>query len=194
MAGAARALEFVLPDADATARVAALLAACLPQHLCVWLCGGLGAGKTCFARGLLRALGWHGAVRSPTYTLLEVYPLERRPAAEPAVSGTDAERLEAKSRLMLYHYDLYRMASPEEWVEAGFDDLDEPAVRLVEWPERGGARVPAADLRLDLCQAGNGRRLCVTAASPAGEETWHEFESVLQRQPAGSSLVWSRVC
>jgi tRNA threonylcarbamoyladenosine biosynthesis protein TsaE len=84
------------------------------------------------------------------------------------------------------------MASSDEWCEAGFDDLDPPAFWLVEWPERGGGRVPAADLRLDLWVAGGGRRLRVTAASPPGEETCRRFESVLQQLPAAASPVWSR--
>jgi tRNA A37 threonylcarbamoyladenosine biosynthesis protein TsaE len=75
-AGAPAVLDLELPDAAATARVAELIAPCLRAPLCIWLCGGLGAGKTSLARALLRALGWKGTVRSPTYTLLEAYPLE----------------------------------------------------------------------------------------------------------------------
>jgi tRNA threonylcarbamoyladenosine biosynthesis protein TsaE len=161
-------IDLHLPDPDATSRVAVLLAECLPTRLCVWLCGDLGAGKTHFARALLRALGWQGPVRSPTYTLLEVYPLEGIPSTSSI--GQTPDKLEANSRLLLYHFDLYRMASPDEWSEAGFDDLVDPAVRLIEWPERGGARVPQPDLRFELQAVGAGRSLRVAVCTPSGEE------------------------
>jgi tRNA threonylcarbamoyladenosine biosynthesis protein TsaE len=201
-AGAPSALDLELPDAAATSRAGQLLAPCLRAPLCIWLCGELGAGKTSLARALLRAFGWIGAVRSPTYTLLEAYLLEPFDgSAEHLVDPLSAEsagrslaKVEANSRFMLYHSDLYRMASPNEWIEAGFEDLDPPAFWLVEWPERGGSRVPAADLRLELRVAGGGRRLRVIAASRAGEETCRRLESVLQQQPVAVSLAWSRAC
>jgi len=173
----------------------------MPRRLCVWLSGGLGAGKTCLVRGLLHALGWRGTVRSPTYTLLEDYRfgepaagLASRERSSPESGLSTAIGLEANSGFIVYHFDLYRMASPEEWSEAGFDDLDEPALRLIEWPERGGASVPAPDLRLEMQVAGRGRLLRVMPATPAGEETWHCFESVLQRQAAGARFCWSLDC
>jgi tRNA threonylcarbamoyladenosine biosynthesis protein TsaE len=189
-----------LPDPDATSRLGGLLAHALSPDLCVWLSGGLGSGKTHLVRAMVRALGWQGAVRSPTYALLESYDLAPG-GAHPQVEagsqapsfGVSAKKLEAESRLVLYHFDLYRMASPEEWVDAGFDDLPGPAVRLIEWPERGGALVPQADLHLVLAPAGAGRSVDVTPRSEAGEEAWQSLESALQAQSAGSALRWSSV-
>ena len=193
--------RIALPDPDATSRLGALLAPALAPGLCVWLSGELGAGKTHLVRAVLRALGWQGAVRSPTYALLETYelaPVEGRNAHDIDAPGRPleltAKKLEAESRLVLYHFDLYRMASPEEWVDAGFDDLPDPAVRLIEWPERGGALAPRADLHLVLVPAGAGRSVDVTSRSKAGEEAWQKLESALQAQPAGSALRCSSVC
>ncbi len=93
----------------------------------VYLEGGLGAGKTTFARGFAHAAGVSGLLRSPTYTLLEVYPL---------TAGT------------LVHVDLYRVQSAAELDSLGLRDFAAPGhVWLIEWPERGAARLPAADLR-----------------------------------------------
>ncbi|MBU3694201.1 MAG: tRNA (adenosine(37)-N6)-threonylcarbamoyltransferase complex ATPase subunit type 1 TsaE [Rhodocyclaceae bacterium] len=197
-------VDFQLPDPAATDRLAALLATSIEPGLCIWLSGELGSGKTHLARGLLRALGWQGAVRSPTYTLLETYAVAGPapgPGPEPGKASADftrdpgglAKKPEAESGLMLYHFDLYRMASPEEWVDAGFDDLPGAAVRLVEWPARGGSLVPTADLHLEFAVSGRGRRLRLTALTRLGEETWYELESALFRQPAGSALDWSLV-
>jgi len=200
------AYRIELPDPDATTRFAALLAGCLPPRLCIWLSGDLGSGKTHLARGVLRALGWVGAVRSPTYALLETYQLqadETAPAAAPSSThiGTAAhhpeafpQNVEAESRLLVYHFDLYRMASPEEWEDAGFDDLPDPAVRLIEWPERGASLTPAADLELVLAVHGQGRTATLTVCSRAGEDTWHMLESALQAQRDASPLRWAPVC
>jgi tRNA threonylcarbamoyladenosine biosynthesis protein TsaE len=94
----------------------------------VWLEGDLGAGKTTWVRGFLRRLGARGPVRSPTFTLVETY----------ALAG-----------LEVCHFDLYRLAKPAELEDLGLRDyLDEGALVLFEWPERGAGVVPAADLRL----------------------------------------------
>lgn len=173
------AIEVCLPDPDATTRFAGRLAACLPARLCIWLCGDLGAGKTHFARALLRALGWQGTVRSPTYTLLEPYELRSRQPRRESI-GEPPNKLEPESQRVLYHFDLYRMASPEEWADAGFDDLLADAIRLIEWPERGGVLTPPPDLRLELAVAGAGRTARLTAHSPVGEETWRFLAAALR--------------
>ena len=113
----------------------------------------LGAGKTTCARSLLRALGVVGLVRSPTYTLVETYEL---------------------AGLTCVHVDLYRLQSLTEVDELGLRDLVGPSsLLLVEWPERGGAALPPADLAVAMDYAGEGRQARVTAHSPLGS-SWLE--------------------
>jgi tRNA threonylcarbamoyladenosine biosynthesis protein TsaE len=96
----------------------------------VTLQGDLGAGKTTLVRGILRGLGFVGAVKSPTYTLLEPY----------TINGLD-----------LYHFDLYRLESAEELEFVGFEEiLDAPGIKLFEWPERGDGWLPRADVSVFL--------------------------------------------
>lgn len=138
-----------LADADATAALAAGLAAARPAHAVVWLEGGLGAGKSTLARAWLRRLGVTGAIRSPTYTLVERYPI---PGGEAA------------------HLDLYRLGDAAELDFLGLDGLAADATLwLVEWPERGRGHLPAPDLRISLELDGAGRRATVDPTSPAGE-------------------------
>ncbi len=137
-----------LADPAATEALGERLAAVLPPAALVHLQGPLGAGKTCLVRGLLRALGHQGAVRSPTYTLVEPYE----------VAG-----------LRLLHLDLYRLAHPEELEFLGLRDwLGEPHVLLVEWPERGAGVLPAADLEIRLGPSGPGRQAAVVGHGPLG--------------------------
>lgn len=143
-------LTLVLPDPDATDALGARLAQTRPPRAVVYLDGDLGAGKSSLARALLRALGVTGPVRSPTYTLVERYP----------VPGGEA-----------LHLDLYRIADPGELECLALDALaDEAVLWLVEWPQRGGTALPSADLRLRLAVAGEGRRCDVEAGSPAGRD------------------------
>jgi tRNA threonylcarbamoyl adenosine modification protein YjeE len=120
------------------------------QSAVVHLVGELGAGKTSLARALLRGLGVNGPIRSPTYTLLERYPL---------ASGGEAA-----------HLDLYRIIEPDELEYLALDELSASArLWLVEWPQRGGGRLPAADLRIGLALAGDGRRAELVALTDAGQ-------------------------
>jgi tRNA threonylcarbamoyladenosine biosynthesis protein TsaE len=137
-----------LADADATATLAAALAATAPSPAVVHLQGDLGAGKSTLARAWLRALGVQGAIRSPTYTLVERYPL---------AGGSEA-----------LHLDLYRIGDGAELEFLGLDDAD-AALWLVEWPERGGDALPSPDLRIALSIEGAGRRARLIASSAAGE-------------------------
>ncbi|KAF1709979.1 tRNA (adenosine(37)-N6)-threonylcarbamoyltransferase complex ATPase subunit type 1 TsaE [Pseudoxanthomonas kalamensis DSM 18571] len=148
-----------LPDTAATETLGSALGLTRPETAVIHLQGDLGAGKSTLARALLRRLGVQGAIRSPTYTLVERYPLE------------DGEA---------WHLDLYRIA---EAAELDFLGLDEGEARLwlVEWPERGGNALPAADLRLELAVEGQGRSARLLATSPTGE-AW------LQRLPGRSEL------
>lgn len=144
-------MHLFLPDTDATEALGQALARTRPAVAVVHLRGDLGAGKSTLARALLRALGVAGAIRSPTYTLVERYPVE----------GGEA-----------WHLDLYRIGDAGELEFLG---LDEGAAELwlVEWPERGGAALPRADLQVDLSVEGNGRAARLVAASPQGQQ-WLE--------------------
>ena len=143
-----------LADPAATDALGHLLAQTQPPSAVVHLHGDLGAGKSSLARAWLRALGVRGAIRSPTYTLVEHY------------AYADA-RLAAEARAM--HLDLYRIGDPGE---LEFLALDDPATTLwlVEWPERGGAALPGADLRVDLAVDGEGRRAALVPGTQAGED------------------------
>lgn len=145
-----------LPDEDATLQLGESWAATVMPPLVVYLQGDLGAGKTTFTRGLLRGAGYKGAVKSPTYTIVESYPLPRF--------------------TLLHHFDLYRFTSPEEWQDAGLDDLfASNCLCLIEWPQQGGTFVPAADLTVMLEHDGTGRKCTLTAHTEKGKkslETW----------------------
>lgn len=136
-----------LGDAAATDALGAALARTRPLRAVVYLQGDLGAGKSTLARALLRALGVTGAIRSPTYTLVERYPLP---------AGGEA-----------WHLDLYRIGDAGELEFLGLDG-DEADLWLVEWPERGRGALPPADLRIELSVEDEGRRATLRAASDAG--------------------------
>lgn len=139
-----------LPDEAATLAFGAALAHALTPGLTIYLVGDLGAGKTTLARGVLRGLGYMGKVKSPTYTLVEVYTV---------------------SRLSLYHFDFYRFADPREWVDAGFREHFNPdTVCLVEWPEKAGEFLPTPDVRIVLSVAEGGRSLQANAETEAGKK------------------------
>ncbi|NIF79113.1 tRNA (adenosine(37)-N6)-threonylcarbamoyltransferase complex ATPase subunit type 1 TsaE [Paraburkholderia sp. Cy-641] len=124
----------------------------------VQLIGDLGAGKTTLVRATLRGLGHTGRVRSPTYTLVEPYVLER-PNGE-------------LGELALYHFDLYRFSDPAEWADAGFREyFDSGAVCLVEWPQRAGPLLGIPDLVFSLALDGDGdaRVLVARAYSESGK-------------------------
>ena len=105
----------------------------------VFLSGELGAGKSTFARGVLRALGAHGAIKSPSYTLVETYELPDTNAV---------------------HLDLYRLIDPTELEHLGLADYHRPGfLWLIEWPERGAGRLPAPDLRFEFSITEQGHRI-----------------------------------
>lgn len=142
-------LDFFLDDAGATEALGARLAQALPARAVAYLHGDLGAGKSTLARALLRALGVTGTIRSPTYTLVEQYPL---PAGG-----------------MALHLDLYRIGDPGELEFLGLDPA-ETRLWLVEWPERGQGGLPVADLDVWLAVEGEGRRCRLQARSATGED------------------------
>lgn len=141
-------MKLQLASAEDTQALGARFARVLDPGCIVYLRGPLGTGKTTLVRGLLRALGHEGTVRSPTFTLVEPY--------------------EAGGRRLL-HLDLYRLADPEELEYLGLRDfLDGEAIILVEWPERGRGMLPPADLEAALDYAGDGRACTLSTATERG--------------------------
>lgn len=137
-----------MPDEAATLRLGARLAAGIGPGRVLHLRGDLGTGKTTLVRGLLRALGEPGRIKSPTYTLVELYSL---------------------SSLNLYHFDLYRFKDRSEWLNSGFREyFGADSACLVEWPERAGDLLSAPDLEVRIEFDGAGRRAFLDAHSPAG--------------------------
>ena len=153
-------IEFFLAQTEDTDLLGQWLAATRPPQAVMQLQGDLGAGKSTLARALLRALGVQGAIRSPTYTLVERYPL---------ADGHEA-----------WHLDLYRIGNAQELDFLGLDE-GSASLWLVEWPERGAGALPPTDLEVALDIQGQGRRARLTGTSPAGRE-W------LQRLPQGGDL------
>jgi tRNA threonylcarbamoyladenosine biosynthesis protein TsaE len=142
-------LALHLPDEAATSAMGARLAQMTTPGLLLYLHGDLGSGKTTLVRGLLRGLGYQGRVKSPTYTLVELYTV---------------------SRLNLYHFDFYRFREPKEWRDAGLDEyFNGVSVCLVEWPEKAAGLLPAADLDITLAFARDGRDLSIRAGTESGK-------------------------
>jgi tRNA threonylcarbamoyladenosine biosynthesis protein TsaE len=166
------AVEFALPDDGATAQLGSALAhaigrrtaAIVDAGLVVALAGDLGAGKTSIVRAVLRALGVTGAVRSPTFTLVEPYVV---------------------SSLNFYHFDFYRLANAGEFSSAGFREMFGPgAVCLIEWPDRAAGHLPPADLRIALTVADPGRHARLTAATELGAACLQDIAREMASQPA----------
>jgi tRNA threonylcarbamoyladenosine biosynthesis protein TsaE len=161
-------LTLHLPDAAATTRVGVAIAPLLVGGMVVALQGDLGAGKTTLARGVLRALGVSGPIKSPSYALVEHYPL---------------------SSIYFYHLDFYRFDNPAEWETAGLAEcFRADSVCLIEWPEHVAALLPPFDLTLALSPASStrdGRTLVAHAGSKAGERCVSAIEaaSVGRRTP-----------
>jgi tRNA threonylcarbamoyladenosine biosynthesis protein TsaE len=148
----------VLPDEAATRQLASRVAAAMEDGAVFHLEGELGAGKSSFARALLQALGVEGRIKSPTYSLVENYPLERGQA---------------------WHLDLYRIADPDELQWLGVDALGEPgALVLIEWPQRGQGAIPPPDVELSLAYAGTGRLARLSASSVRGERLLERLGAV----------------
>lgn len=141
-----------LHDEAGTAALGAALSRAITPGMAIYLHGDLGAGKTALTRALLHAAGHTGNVKSPTYTLSEPYSV--------TMDGRDVQ---------VIHFDLYRMSSPEEFLDAGFrEDFNGSNVCIVEWPEKAGAVLPPADLSIFLSVAGDGRDVELQASSALG--------------------------
>ena len=141
-----------LEDETATAQLGAALGRLLQPGMTIHLQGDLGAGKTFLTREMLRAMGHTGRVKSPTYTLLEPYSVE--------LQGRPVEIL---------HFDLYRMSSPQEFIEAGFREyFGSDKICIVEWPEQAGNLLPSADIDLFIAAENEGRTVELRANSELG--------------------------
>ena len=154
-------LTLSLSEESATITLGRKLAPLLIPGMVVWLDGDLGAGKTTLVRALLRWLGHTGPVKSPTYTLVEVYVV---------------------SSIYWYHFDFYRFNEPEEFEDAGLGEyFRENAVCLVEWPEKASGYVPSADLGLVFSfpadTSESGRRLDLRAYSEEGQKCLNSLKS-----------------
>ena len=166
-----------MPDEVATLALGAALAPLLTPGMVIWLDGDLGSGKTTLARSLLRSRGHSGPVKSPTYTLVEVYVI---------------------SSIYWYHFDFYRFNKPEEFDDAGLAEyFRDDCVCLVEWPGKAAGHVPPADLVLafrfaadagassEVGESGyTGRRVDVTADSAAGQKC---LSALQNRWPAAAN-------
>ncbi|MBI0067547.1 MULTISPECIES: tRNA (adenosine(37)-N6)-threonylcarbamoyltransferase complex ATPase subunit type 1 TsaE [unclassified Snodgrassella] len=140
--------EFFLADENNTLQLSKCFAQHISSPLIIWLEGDLGAGKTTFTRGLLNALGYNGAVKSPTYNIVETY----------FFNGFN-----------LNHFDLYRFQSPEEWLDAGLDELiTADSINLIEWPQLGGDLAPPADIILNITVSSSGRTVQINAVTAHG--------------------------
>ncbi len=152
-------LEFEIATASAMEQIAIGFAQGLREsgeRIIVTLQGPLGAGKTTWCRGLLRALGYLGVVKSPTYTLVESYPINQTGSID-----------------VVHHFDLYRLADPEELEYIGGRDyFDGQSVCLIEWPEQGKGALPPEDIAIKIAFTadGVGRRVAFRAATRAGEQ------------------------
>lgn len=135
---------------EAMVALGSVLASALSGGLVIYLHGDLGMGKTTLCRGIIQSLGHVGAVKSPTYTLIEPYQLPT---------------------LAINHFDLYRLADPEELEFMGIRDyFGADNVALVEWPERGKGILPPADLVITIEREGDGRKLQLSAETAAGTD------------------------
>ena len=141
-----------LAEEAATLALGASLARALAPGLTIYLHGDLGAGKTALTRALLHAAGHVGTVKSPTYTLSEPYQVQ----------------LDGRT-VAVIHFDLYRMGSAEEFLDAGFrEDFNGDNICIVEWPEKADGVLPPADIDLYLTVAGVGRDVELQASTALG--------------------------
>ena len=159
-------LTLALADEAATLGLGAALARHLGRGMVIWLEGDLGAGKTTLVRGLLRAAGEAGPVKSPTYALVEVHPL---------------------SGLNFYHFDFYRFDRAEDYLDAGLDEyFSGDGICLVEWPERAAPYLPHPDMQIDLrlATAGSGRDATIAACTERGRTCLAAVRSSASPPPA----------
>lgn len=142
--------SFKIADEAAMVEFGKKLARCSKPGMVWYLSGDLGAGKTTLTRGFLQGYGHTGAVKSPTYTLVEPYELEN---------------------ITIYHFDLYRIADPEELAFIGIDEyFTENSICLIEWPEQGRGYLPECDVDCTINKYDQGREVSLTGLTERGAE------------------------
>jgi tRNA threonylcarbamoyladenosine biosynthesis protein TsaE len=145
-----------LDSEEDTVELGIILAGSLNGHGKIYLRGDLGAGKTTLCRGIIRAMGHVGAVKSPTFTLVEPYTF---------------------SEGQVYHFDLYRLNDPDELEYIGVDDyFNSGALCLVEWPEKAAGSLPPGDLDIELLVEGRKRTAILGAESEYGNKVLELIE------------------
>jgi len=133
------------------------LARLSPTSMVIYLSGELGAGKTTLTRGFLRGLGYEGAVKSPTYTLVEPYELAEQ---------------------TIYHFDLYRLTDPEELEYLGVRDyFAAPGICLIEWPGRAHGFLHPPDLTIGFAYSDDGREVNFTISTDAGKSLIQQLKA-----------------
>ncbi|MFM2484831.1 tRNA (adenosine(37)-N6)-threonylcarbamoyltransferase complex ATPase subunit type 1 TsaE [Celerinatantimonas yamalensis] len=149
--------QIELADSQATVALGRQIAQSISEALCIFLHGDLGAGKTTLTRGIVQGLGHQGNVKSPTYTLVEPYQL---------------------ANWQVNHFDLYRLADPEELEFIGIRDYFGPGqVAVIEWPEKGAGMLGKADLTITLTYQQEARMAQCCADTPAGERLLNQLLS-----------------
>ncbi|TGN40063.1 tRNA (adenosine(37)-N6)-threonylcarbamoyltransferase complex ATPase subunit type 1 TsaE [Marinobacter confluentis] len=161
MAGAVIEKNLFLADETATEALGRALAMAVKTRgsrgATMYLRGNLGMGKTTFSRGVMRGMGHEGAVKSPTYTIVEPY-----------------EHLQP----MVYHFDLYRLGDPEELEYLGIRDyFGSASLCLIEWAERGAGILPAPDIEVELTPEETGRRAVLRSLTPLGKELLEDLRA-----------------
>ena len=150
--------RLTLADETATLLLGGQLAQVLHPGLVIFLRGDLGAGKTTFARGILRGLGYEGKVKSPTYNLIELYKI---------------------SKLYLYHFDFYRFEDSAEWEDAGFREyFNAESICLVEWPEKADGLLPAGGSDVSFYLSDPGRNVEMSAGTHAGRLCLNHWQTL----------------
>ncbi|NRB24510.1 tRNA (adenosine(37)-N6)-threonylcarbamoyltransferase complex ATPase subunit type 1 TsaE [Shewanella sp.] len=142
-------IKVFLDNEQDTVELGKRLAQVITPPLTLNLSGELGAGKTTLSRGLIQALGHDGAVKSPTYALVEPYEL---------------------GDIELFHFDLYRLSDPEELEYMGIRDyFTAKSICLVEWPDRGHGLMPVADISIAIKYVGTSREVEITSGTTKGQ-------------------------